>query len=248
MYKLSREFLMEPTMRMGQQAPTKEDGRVLRGDATRERVLDAAERLFSDHGFDAVSIRQIAQEAGVTLGVVGFHGGAKMELFTTILARRVATLTAARREALIGLRTSGRPITIADLVRAYMMPYIEIASSGDRQWRSYAKLIALTVSDERWHVHVRDLYDPMAREYLAAMREVHPGADRGKLGATLVMSVAAMLSTVASTIRIIELSQDEAADLTLPRPPLTAYAETLLDFCTGGIERAALEAPAASPR
>lgn len=84
--------------------PVREDRRLMRGEATRERVLDAAERLFADEGFDAVSIRQIAQEAGVTLGVVGFHGGAKLDLFRTILARRVATLTAERTRALDALR------------------------------------------------------------------------------------------------------------------------------------------------
>ncbi|MEC9103115.1 MAG: helix-turn-helix domain-containing protein, partial [Pseudomonadota bacterium] len=67
------------------------DGRLARGEATRERVLDAAERCFAAKGFEAVSIRQIAAEAEVTLGVVGFHGGSKEELFMTVFSRRAAT-------------------------------------------------------------------------------------------------------------------------------------------------------------
>ena len=39
---------------------TSKDGRVARGEITRERVLDAAERCFAELGFDAVSIRRIA--------------------------------------------------------------------------------------------------------------------------------------------------------------------------------------------
>lgn len=214
--------------------PVKEDGRLLRGEATREKVLDAAERLFADHGFDGVSIRQIAQEAGVTLGVVGFHGGAKLELFKTLLARRVDALSAARRKGLAELdAASGGKPAIRDLMEAYIRPYIAVASGGDVQWRAYARLIARTVSEDRWYPVVRDLYDPVAIEYIAAIKRTHPDADRGRLAAGLVMAVASMLSVVASSVRIEHLSGrvgEGGAD----------YAESLIDFCAGGMEKAAL--------
>lgn len=221
--------------------PPREDRRLLRGEATREKVLDAAERLFADYGFDGVSIRQIAQEAGVTLGLVGFHSGSKIDLFATILARRVATLSAERRRALADLRSRPQSFDLHGLISAYMEPYIRIASGGDPQWRAYARLIARIVDDERWYPRVRDLYDPVAREYLDAILEIHPEADREKLVAAFVMSVASMLSIVASTLRIASLSMPDAAR-TVKRAPLSRYAETLVDFCAGGIARAALPA------
>ncbi|MGE0719333.1 MAG: TetR/AcrR family transcriptional regulator, partial [Alphaproteobacteria bacterium] len=190
----------------------KEDGRLLRGEATRERVLDAAERLFAEYGFDGVSIRQIAQEAGVTLGVVGFHGGLKLDLFKTILARRVATLSAGRRAALAALRArDSRPPDLYALMDAYVSPYLEAASGGDPQWRAYAKLIARIVDDERWYPHVRELYDPVAREYLEAIRLAMPHADPAKLATAFVLSVSSMLSLVASRLRIVSLSDREGS-------------------------------------
>jgi AcrR family transcriptional regulator len=216
----------------------KEDGRLVRGEATRERVLDAAERLFAEHGFDGVSIRQIAQEACVTLGTVGFHGGSKLDLFKTILARRVATLSAARRTALARLRAenAGPPCLYA-LMDAYISPYIEIASGGDPQWRAYAKLIARIVDDERWYPHVRDLYDPVAREYLEAIHELDDRIDRGRLATAFVLSVASMLSLVASTLRIVSLS-GKTIDTSPDSAGVPAYRDTLVAFCVGGIERA----------
>lgn len=222
--------------------PAKEDGRLVRGGATRERVLDAAERLFADHGFDAVSIRQIAQEAGVTLGVVGFHGGAKLDLFKTILARRVETLSAARAEGLAALRRRDRAPTLHDLVEAYIAPYLDIASGGDPQWRAYARLIARIVSDDRWYPQVRDLYDPTARAYIDAIARLYPDADRDKLAAVLVMSVACMLSVVASTARIAGLSAEPQVRALETGADVAAYKAVLIDFCSGGIARAALGA------
>ncbi|MDQ0314423.1 TetR/AcrR family transcriptional regulator [Amorphus orientalis] len=218
--------------------PAKEDGRLLRGEATRERVLDAAERLFADQGFDAVSIRQIAQEAGVTLGVVGFHGGAKLDLFRTILARRVEMLSSVRLKALDGIDARREPATLHELVDAYIGPYIEFAAEGDPQWNAYARLIARTVSDDRWYPQVRDFYDPVARRYIDAIARLYPSADRETIAAALVMSVACMLSVVASTARIAGLSQAEAADLPTGAPDVRAYKSVLIDFCAGGIERA----------
>ena len=55
---------------------------------TRARILDAAERLFAQGGFDGASMRDIAMAADVPVALVNFHGGAKEALFETVVARR----------------------------------------------------------------------------------------------------------------------------------------------------------------
>jgi AcrR family transcriptional regulator len=209
----------------------KPDGRVARGEITRARVLDAAERCFAATGFDAVSIRQIAAESGVTLGVVGFHGGSKEELFRTVLARRTETLNRLRRESLAQLRAN-ESVTLEDLIDAYITPYLDIASRGDPQWRAYAQLIARLVSDDRYYPEMKDRYDPVALEYLAAIAELYPEADPQLMATALVLTVASMISIVASNLRIDGLSGKPA-----PRTPL-GYRKVLVDFCAGGFRRA----------
>jgi AcrR family transcriptional regulator len=56
-------------------------------DAITDAVLDAAERLFAAAGPNDVSLRAIAQEAGVTYGLVYRHFGTKDELLERLLAR-----------------------------------------------------------------------------------------------------------------------------------------------------------------
>ncbi|MBQ0718217.1 MAG: TetR/AcrR family transcriptional regulator [Sulfitobacter litoralis] len=210
---------------------TSKDGRVARGEITRERVLDAAERCFAERGFDAISIRQIAREADVTLGVVGFHGGTKQELFLTVLKRRVETLNALRISRLSALKATER-LTLETLIDAYVTPYLEIASRGDPQWRAYAQLVARIVSDERYYLEAGPLYDRVAAVYLDEMERLCPDAGRDQLAALLSLTVASMVSIVASGIRIVGLAQSE-----VPDSPL-AYRDLLLDFCVGGVLRA----------
>ena len=47
-------------------------------------ILLAAEKLFAQRGYHAVSIRQIAEEAGVPLALVAYYYGPKHELFYAI--------------------------------------------------------------------------------------------------------------------------------------------------------------------
>lgn len=209
--------------------PAQTDGRLLRGEATRERVLDAAERLFAAEGFDAVSIRRIAAEASVTLGVVGFHGGSKQNLMRTVLERRVEALNTRRRSALEALRAAKTPLGLRDLVDAYLTPYLEYASQGDPQWRAYARLIARIANDDRWYPSVGGLYDPVAREYLQAMQQARPDAPQQQLATALTLTVASMLSLVASRARIAGLSNRA------PGSPME-YRATLITFCMGGID------------
>ncbi|CAA9412384.1 MAG: Transcriptional regulator, AcrR family, partial [uncultured Rubrobacteraceae bacterium] len=40
---------------------------------TKTRILDAAERLFAERGFEGTSIRAVTAEAGANLAAVGYH-------------------------------------------------------------------------------------------------------------------------------------------------------------------------------
>lgn len=54
-------------------------------DSTRQRLLDASRKLFSDNGFDGASVRAITQLAGANLGAVTYHFGSKEALYAAVL-------------------------------------------------------------------------------------------------------------------------------------------------------------------
>jgi AcrR family transcriptional regulator len=75
-------------------APTGVDGRALskRGTLTRQRVLDAAESVFAQHGFHDASIVKITEAAGVGQGTFYLYFGSKKDVFDELvrdLNRRV---------------------------------------------------------------------------------------------------------------------------------------------------------------
>ena len=70
-----------------------------RADATREAILDAAERLFAEHGVNAVSNRTVGEAAGQgNTAVVGYHFGTKTDLVRAIARRHTERIERRRTE------------------------------------------------------------------------------------------------------------------------------------------------------
>jgi AcrR family transcriptional regulator len=68
------------------------DGRIERGRATRERLIEAAREQFGTVGYDAASLDAILAAAGVKRGALYHHFESKQELFDAVLDREVAEI------------------------------------------------------------------------------------------------------------------------------------------------------------
>ena len=58
--------------------------------ATRERLLDAGRRLFAEHGFEDVTVRDICRDAGANLALVNYYFGDKHGLYLAIVNDAIA--------------------------------------------------------------------------------------------------------------------------------------------------------------
>jgi AcrR family transcriptional regulator len=61
---------------------------------TRERLLQAATRLFADEGYRGASVRDICNQAGANPGAVSYHFGGKRQLYRAVLRRAASELAA----------------------------------------------------------------------------------------------------------------------------------------------------------
>jgi AcrR family transcriptional regulator len=62
--------------------------------SVQDSILDAAEHLFAKDGFEATSMRDVAQAAGVNVATLYYHCGSKQEIFALIYARVVKRMAA----------------------------------------------------------------------------------------------------------------------------------------------------------
>jgi AcrR family transcriptional regulator len=63
------------------------DRRSVRGDATKELILEAARESLREQGYSGTSIRAVAERAGVQLSLVHYHFGSKQSVLVAVLER-----------------------------------------------------------------------------------------------------------------------------------------------------------------
>jgi AcrR family transcriptional regulator len=94
---------------------------------TKQRLLDAAERLFAEVGYEQASMRALTTAAGVNLAAANYHFGSKAGLLQAVLRRRVGPVNAARMAALDALDACGGTPTVEDVLSAFLRPVVHCA-------------------------------------------------------------------------------------------------------------------------
>jgi AcrR family transcriptional regulator len=104
-----------------------------RRQATTERILDAAERLFAEHGFEGTSIRAIVDSAKVNLAAIHYHFKSKEALLEAVLTRRISIVTDARLEKLEAAEAAAAPRSpsVDEILRAFIAPTVEFAQRNE---------------------------------------------------------------------------------------------------------------------
>jgi AcrR family transcriptional regulator len=87
----------------------------------RETILEIAERLCGERGLEAVSVRDIAAEAGCNLAAINYYFRSRQNLLLTILKVRVAEIELERQALLAPLLVHPEP-RLRDIIRAILTP------------------------------------------------------------------------------------------------------------------------------
>jgi AcrR family transcriptional regulator len=95
--------------------------------ATRERLLDAAEILFGQFGYDGLGMRTLARKARVNLGAATYHFGSKAALYTETFMRRLRPANARRLQLLrqAEAAAAGRPVPVETIIDCMIRPYFQ---------------------------------------------------------------------------------------------------------------------------
>jgi AcrR family transcriptional regulator len=95
---------------------------------TKDRILDAAERLFALNGIEATSLRKITSDAKVNLAAVNYHFNSKDELVRSVYSRRIRPMNESRIARLQALETN-EANTLEAILQAFFEPAVDMALS-----------------------------------------------------------------------------------------------------------------------
>lgn len=143
----------------------------------RDRILDVAEELFSIHGYDGVTMRQIANGAEVDVALANYHFGKKLDLFRAVFDRRAEVLGEWRRREL-NERTALNPEgikTLEEIIEVFLLPLKIAQQSEDQGWRNYLALLANIMTSSIWNKELMPrFFDKNVGELVVALKRVFP--------------------------------------------------------------------------
>lgn len=174
----------------------------------RSAILLAAQKLFAEAGYHAVSIRDIAKEAAVPLALVGYYFGAKHELFHAIFDSWSEAING-RQRALSKVVVEPDPDRrLQAIVRTFALPLVELHQRPEgKNYARMASRFLATPSPEVDRVH-REIFDPLANSFIEALISTGDGVTRGRAAWCYQFMLGALIHFLSDT-RVEHLSNGE---------------------------------------
>ena len=170
---------------------------------TRTRILDAAEELFMQHGFEGTSMRLLTAKAEVNLAAVNYHFGSKDALIEALFRRRLDPMNAARLAALEKLETeaAGRPLAAEAIIRAFVGESLRMIEDNRNGGRNFIRLLGRTYTEPAKSIRalLGQMYAPTIERYKAALERALPQMPREELVWRMHFMFGTLSYTLAAT-------------------------------------------------
>jgi AcrR family transcriptional regulator len=202
---------------------------------TRDRVCNAAERLFGENSFSNTSLRQITAEAGVNLAAVNYHFGSKEDLYREVLQRRLRPMNAERLTLLTQAEqlAGDQPVPVRAVLDTFIRPLLRRAVDAAAGGRWFLRLISRDLTDPLPFIRdeiAREL-EPLVARYTHALGQARPDLPRSELFWRMQFAIGAILYTAAHQHDVERLSQGLCRS-----DDLDGCIRRLVDFCTAGLD------------
>jgi AcrR family transcriptional regulator len=190
-----------------------------RRSVTKERILDAAESLFMELGFEATSLRAITAAAGTNLASVNYHFGSKEVLFQAVLTRRLDPMNQERLDLLTRLEREAapQPLPCDRILSAMFIPALKLARDPARGGKNFLRLLGRAYADPAPFIRkfLAEQYATMIERFKAAFARALPELPKKELSWRLHFIMGALSYTLAATdaLRLIaELTPAESGN------------------------------------
>ena len=196
---------------------------------TRTRILDAAEELFMQHGFEGTSMRLLTAKAGVNLAAVNYHFGSKDALIEALFRRRLDPMNAERVAALDRLEHPAAE----NIIRAFVGPSLRLIEDAKGGGRNFIRLLGRTYTEPAKEVRalIGQMYAPTMERFKAALELALPQMPREEL----VWRMHFMFGTLAYTLAATDTVQLIAGCKPEDRHDARLLEERLTAFLTAGL-------------
>ena len=204
---------------------------------TKQRILDAAERLFAKDGYHQTSLRSITSEAEVNLAAVNYHFGSKEVLLEEVFKRRLIPLNAIRKSHLEKVREQAHDANcrpeVADILRAFIVPTVRFCCEepGAEHFSTLVGRAIAEPDDTVRNVFIHHIM-PLFNLLFSLLQEALPDLDRDTVFWRLHFALGATTHTMRLLGRLDLLPEGLNRQI-----QIDVLLDELMAFVTAGVQQ-----------
>lgn len=205
---------------------------------TRRRIIRAAEKLFAENGFRAMTLRAVTREARVNLAAVNYHFGSKINLMRAVIEQRFEPINRERLDWLEAavVQHGESPVPLETIFEALFRPLFNQMMTARGPDRLLMQMIgrALTEPADFMREMHREFFFELCRRFLSELQRSCPDLAEDDLQMRFFLAVSTMLGTISEQTRLEVMTAGKltGADLEGMCDALTAYV--VAGFRQGG--------------
>ena len=172
-----------------------------------EQIIDAAEHLFSRHGFYGVTLRDVAQRVGIHTTLVHYYFKDKQALFEAVFERRAGETSGRRIAALERYEAeAGDAVTVEGALHAFLDTDLDLYREGGEAWMNYGGFCARLSNTPEGAVMMDRHFDPVVLKLVSILKRALPELPEEDVFWGYHFVTGALMNTLARTGRIDRLS------------------------------------------
>jgi len=203
------------------------------GCGTKTAILEAAERLFAERGFEATSLRRITAEAGANLGAVNYHFKSKDGLILAVVRRMFQPVNEHRLRLLDALESNaeGKPLAVEAILEALFRPPLELVSQPSERGWFFPRLLTFCLTEPGAYLKplMEEEFALKTRRFYAALQRTCPELSKAEVRWRLHFSTGAFIHT-AGNPELLEITSEGMCKAT----DLESVLTRIVRFCGAG--------------
>ncbi len=190
---------------------------------TKNKIIDAAEALFAENGFNDTSLRTITSHAGVNLASVNYHFGDKKTLVRAVLAQYLDEFMP-KLEVELELLLAQKQFSMVDVFQSIKKPLLELDNFKPNGAAMFMQLIGRGYTDVQGHLRwfITSRYANVFTHFTQAVFRANPNLDPQTLFWRLHFTLGTTIFSMASSVALTEIAENDFGG--------KVDTETMIDF------------------
>ncbi|HDV5575874.1 TPA: TetR family transcriptional regulator [Vibrio cholerae] len=200
--------------------------------STKEKILDVAEGLFAEYGFNDTSLRTITSKAGVNLASVNYHFGDKKTLVRAVLNRYLEAFMPEMKQSLERLNERD-DYDMAEVFEALRDPLRSLSELRPNDTSRFMLLIGRGYTDVQGHLRwfITNRYNDVLTLFTDSVLKANPNLTRETLFWRLHFTLGTCVFTMASSQALAEIAENDFGSKVDPK----SVVDQLIPYLAAGV-------------